>query len=474
MISLQKPRFTDGNQHGMMMVSILVISTVLVLIGFALTSLTASQYALSNRKVYTSNALMVAEAGIEQTLYQLNSSASFTGYGEPQVFFDNATQGRGEFTTTITNSVDSKAKTIIATGVVYRYGQSTAASTRSVKVTVVGTGSKGYSVHTGPGGLILGGSANITNSDVYVNGGITLNGSAKIGTYAQPLKVNVANQQCPTGNNPGPTYPQVCSSVQPITTAWSTAIYGTVCATGQTSNNNGSGNPAGNILPGSSGGGLMLGCIAPVVNPPTYDRAGQIAAVSVTGASNDNTYVCKSWPFNRTWPANLKLTGNVSIAGSCNIVITGDAYITGNLSIGGASKITVADSLGTTRPVVMVDGTITINGSSQMIANSSGTGIHFVSFKSTASCSPNCTSLSGNDLKSSQNLETVDVGGGVNLPGMIFQAYWGKAVLAGGGSVGSIIGQTVDMSGAGTVTFGTTLSSGESTWTVTSYQEIFP
>lgn len=456
-----------------MLVSILVISTVLVLIGFALTSLTASQYALSARKVYSSNALMVAEAGVEQTLYQLNSSDSFTGYGEPQIFFNNAVQGRGEFTTTITGSADSNAKVVTATGTVYRYGQSTATSTRSLKVTVVGTGSKGYSVHTGPGGLILGGSANITNSDVYVNGSITLNGTAKIGTYAQPLKVKVANQQCPTGNNPGPTYPQVCSSLQPITTAWSTAIYGTVCATGQTSTNNGSGNPAGNILPGSTGSGLMLGCVAPVVSPPTYDRAGQIAAVTTTGAGNDNAYVCKSWPFDRTWPARLKLTGNVDISSSCNLVITGDTYITGNLNIGGAARITVADSVGTTRPVVMVDGTITVGGSAQMIANSSGTGIHFVSFKSSGACNPNCTTLSGNDLKSSQNLQTVNVGGGVNLPGIIFQAYWGKATLAGSGSVGSIIGQTVDMSGAGTVTFGTTLSSGESTWTVTSYQEVF-
>jgi hypothetical protein len=40
--------------------------------------------------------------------------------------------------------------------------------------------------------------------------------------------------------------------------------------------------------------------------------------------------------------------------------------------------------------------------------------------------------------------------------------------------VGSAIGQTVDMSGAGTVTFGTTLSSGARTWTITSYQELHP
>jgi hypothetical protein len=57
---------------------------------------------------------------------------------------------------------------------------------------------------------------------------------------------------------------------------------------------------------------------------------------------------------------------------------------------------------------------------------------------------------------------------------MIFDAYWGKIKVAGSGNVGSAIGQTVDMSGAGTVTFGTTLSSGARTWTITSYQELHP
>jgi len=196
--------------------------------------------------------------------------------------------------------------------------------------------------------------------------------------------------------------------------------------------------------------------------------------MTTAAASNSNTYTCQSWPFDRTWPANLRLNGNVSIASSCNVTISGNAYITGNLSIGGASRITVADSVGTTRPVIVVDGTITVGGSAQIVANSSGTGIQFISFRSNASCNPNCTNLTGNDLKNSQNQLTVDVGGAVNLPGMIFQAYWGRARLAGSGSVGSIIGQTVDLSGAGTVVFGTSLSSGVSTWAVTSYQQKFP
>jgi hypothetical protein len=380
-------------------------------------------------------------------------------------------QGRGVFTTTISNSpTDSNAKIITSTGKVYRYNNtSTPVSTRIVRVTAVGTGSQSYSVYSGPGGLILGGSAAITNSDVYVNGTLSLSGASKIGTASQPVNVDVANYACPTGASPGSTYPALCTSTQPISLAFSTSIYGTVCATGQTSIG-----PNHNIQGGSTGQGLKPNCTAPAVTTPTYDRNAQITAVTTTGAGNSNTYVCNSFPFNRTWPANLKLTGNVSVASSCNLTIKGNVYITGNLDIGGAARITVDNSVGTTRPIVIVDGKITVGGSAQLIANSSGTGVEFISFKSSASCSPNCTSLSGNGLKTSSGTETVNIGGAASLPGMIFDAYWGKITIGGSGSLGSALGQTVDMSGAGTITFGTKLSSGSRTWTISSYQQRYP
>ncbi|HJQ09371.1 MAG TPA: hypothetical protein VJ836_07895 [Candidatus Saccharimonadales bacterium] len=456
-------------ERGSILVSILALAVVFTVIGLSLSSYAIGQHTITNRNLFAANALMAAEAGIEQSLHQLNQDDAFVGYTTEQEFFDNAIQGRGVYTTVVADTADTNAKTITATGKTYRQSSpTTPVSTRIVKVTVVGTESEGYSVMSGPGGLILGGSANITNSDVYVNGTITLTGAARIGTNSQPLSVNVANQACPTGASPGPTYPQVCSSGQPISMEWSTNIYGSVCATGQTSTG-----PNNNIKPGVGGQGLIAGCVAPPVSQPSYDRAAHIASMTTTAAGNSNTYTCQSWPFNRTWPDGLRLNGNVTIGGSCNVTINGDAYITGNLTINGAARVTVANSMGTTRPVIVVDGTITTGGSAQIITNSSGTGIYFISFRSSASCNPNCTSLSGNDLKTSQNLLTVDVGGAVNLPGMLFQAYWGRLRLAGSGNIGSAAGQTVDLSGAGTITFGTELSTGSKTWTITSYQQVF-
>lgn len=451
------------------MVAALVMILFLTAIGLSLSALIASQYATTKHYLYSTNAIQVAEAGLEQSVNQLNADETFTGYSSPQVFFNNQTQGKGVFTTSITENPDGKSKSIVSTGEVYYYGASQPYVTRTVKANVVGTSSSGYSVFSGPGGLILGGSANIVNSSVYVGGFISLTGASAIGTANQPLDVDVANYQCPPGG--GSTYPALCTDgTQPITMGKSTHIYGSVCATGQTSTG-----PNNNITGGSGGSGLKPGCVAPEASPPTYDRQAQIDAVTTTASASDIDYNCSQNQsgngFSRTWPANLELTGDVQASNSCDLTITGDVYITGNLTISGAARIRVADSVGTTRPVVIVDGKISVSGSASMEANSSGTGIEFISFNNSTG-NPAAT-LTGQNLYNSQSRITVDVGGAGNLPGMVFDSYWGTVRLAGSGTLGSAIGQTVDLSGAGTVTFGTELASGQRTWTIRSYQRIY-
>lgn len=451
--------------------AVIIITIVLTSIGISLTELVVSQYSHTKRSTFVANALLVAEAGIEQSLQQMNENDSFSGFTSPQEFFNSDSQGRGVYTSTVVTEPSGSARVVTSVGKVYRTNDPlNPVSTRTIRVTIVGTEAEGYSVFSGPGGLILTGSANITNSDVYVNGKITLSGSSKIGTYNNPLSVQVANQVCPTGNSPGAAYPTVCSSGDPITMAYSTNIYGTVCATGQTSYGP---NPSKNILPGVTGDGLVLGCTAPPVEQPQFNRVAHVASMTTTGSSTSNSYVCNSWPFTRSWVANLRLNGNVNIGGSCDVTMNGNAYITGNLTIEGAAKIRVPESVGTTRPIVLVDGVIDVGGSGQIIANSFGTGIHFISTKSNATCASACTTITGTALKNTQGLETISVGGAANLSGMIFQAYWGKVSIRGSGNVGAAVGQTVDLSGAGTVTFGTKLSTGNKIWTVTSYQQIF-
>jgi Tfp pilus assembly protein PilX len=458
---LKLKRLNDvDNQKGWFLISVMIMTVFLTAVGLSIAGLTSVQYQHTHLELGMQNAQLVSEAGIEQSVYELNTNSSFSGYSTPQVFFNDSTQGYATYTSAVTNNTGSNSKTIVSTSDLYS-SQSAATPylTRSVKVTVVGTTSTGYSVYGGPGGLILGGSANITNSNVYIGGTLNMSGASQIGTSSNPVTVDVGNDACPTGSSPGSTYPQVCSGIQPITFSGSPKIYGSVCATGQTSTGPG---PA--IVTGNGGSGLEVGCTAPVASPPTYNRAAQISAVTTTASGSSNTYVCNSYPFNRTWPSNLELTGNVSIAGSCNVTIDGDAYISGNLSIGGASTMTVASTAGTTDPVIIVDGTITVGGSAV---------IEFISFESAASCSPSCTTVTGNNLYNSQSLQTVNIGGAANVPGMIFEAYWGELVLDGSGKVGAVTGETVNLSGAGTVIFGTELSSGSETWSITSYQPLY-
>jgi Tfp pilus assembly protein PilX len=477
---LSNGRSTAKNQDGLILITIVIVISALMIVGFALVSSATSQYILTKNDSFNANALSTAEAGVEQSVQQLNSNDGFTGYPSEQQFFNNATQGRGVFTTTIANSpTDSNARVITSTGKVYRYNKTDSpVSTKIVRVTAVGTQSQGYSVQSGPGGLIMGGSAHITNSDVYVNGTITMTGAAQIGTDAKPANVNVANYACPAGSNPGATYPSLCST-QPISIAdWSTkiAILGTTCATGQTQSKfpdsvNNNGQPQ--IRAGSGGGsGLEVGCTAPQTAQPTYNRSSLVGGVTTTASGTSGSYAC-SGTGTVTLPANIELTGStVNWASSCTYIISGNVYIPGNLSIGGAAQIKVASSVGSTRPVITVDGSITVGGSASMIANSNGAGIDYVSFKNSTG-NPAATPT-GTSLYTSQTQQNVNIGGAVNLPGMIFDAYWSEIVIAGSGNVGGAAGQTVNMSGAGTITFGTKLSSGSQTWTISSYQQLYP
>lgn len=457
------------NQQGIVLITVLMICLLLTFVGLSLADVAIAQFGHTTKNVFVSNALLSAEAGVERTLKEYNQNGSFAGYSET-TFYNDSTQGRGTYQTTITGGTGPNERIITSTGRTYRYGSNIVESTRKVRVTIVGTSSPGYSVQAGAGGLILSGSASITNSRVYVNGYIDLNGAASIGTAGNPLDVFVANANCPTGANPGPTYPQVCTSGEPIEFETSTRIYGNICATGQTSTQ-----VAWWQNPPSLQS-LIAGCTAPIAPMPTYDRAAHVAKMTTSVTSTNINYDCSTWKnpegFVRTYPANIRLNGNVSWSSSCDLTITGDVYITGNLTMGGSANIRVANSLGTTKPVIVVDGTITGGGSAKIIPNSSGTGAYLISYRGSGSCNL-AVSCSGTDLKTSQGVTTVNVAGAGNFPGTIFHSYWGRVIINGSGTMGSALGQTIDLSGAGNVVFGTTLSSGTSTWTVRSYQYDF-
>lgn len=475
---LQRP----SDQRGVVFITILIVGMIVTFVGLSFADLTISQYGRTSDNLYRTNAILLAEAGIETTLSELSADDNFSGTTEETTFYEDD-RGRGSYTSTVETGPNGE-KTITGTGTTYKPASKKIASKQKVRVTLVGTAAPVPSVVAGAGGLILGGSASINNSDVHVNGSITFaNSAASIGSETHPVSVQVANANCPKNSNPGPTYPSVCATGQPINIPdWSNVkILGTICATGQTQakfpesqwNSN---QPQ--IRAASAGGsGLVSDCTAPVLPMPTYDRASHISRMTTTGTMSNNTYNCNNWisgaAFDRTWPANLRLNDNVSIGSSCNLTITGDVYISGNLTVGGGSTIRIADSLGTTIPRIVVDGTVNLGSGGKVLANSSGTSAQIISYRSTASCSPSCANVTGTDLYNSRNQQNVTVDGGGSFPGLGVWAYWSKAKINGAGIVGAVTGQTIDMEGAGNVTFGTSLGSGTTTWTIRSYQRVF-
>ncbi|MCA9347906.1 hypothetical protein KC867_00690 [Candidatus Saccharibacteria bacterium] len=462
------------NDRGTIFITALIVGLLLTFVGISLADTSTRQLRTTNEKLYRTNAFLTAEAGIERSLYELNIDNDFSGYEDEVEFFNYDNKSRGTYTTEVSSGTGNE-KILTSTGRVFR-SNGNLESERKIKVSLVGTASSIPSVYAGVGGLSLGGSARINNSDVHVNGRITMSGAASIGSDTNPVNLTVANYACPNTTNPGPSYPSLCTT-QPITIPnWgSTLIIGSTCATGQTqakfpeSQWNTS---LPQIRAGSTGGdGLIPGCVASPTEMPTYDRSAHINKMTTVGTMSNINYNCSQWQsgtnFTRTWPANLQLTGNVDLTSSCDLTITGDVYITGNLTIGGAATIRIAESLGNTVPTIVVDGTINAGGGGKILANSSGTALRLISFRSYNNCHPSCT---GNDLKLSQDMQNVTVDGGGQYPGSAFQAYWSTIKISGSGLIGSAMGQKVDMSGAGNITFGTNLSSGTTTWTIRSYQ----
>ncbi len=465
------------NQKGIVFITVLLAGLLLTFVGISIAQVAIVQLRRTTQNVYVSNALLTAEAGIERSVKAITSDSTFLGYPEEDgEFYDNADQGRGTYETIVEDGTGPNEKVIISIGRAYNKSGSLEKE-RRVRVTIVPTSSPGYAVHAGPGGLIMDNGRILNAANVHVNGKITMSnsGSVGIGTVAQPLNISVANANCGTGN----AYPTQCTSGEAITitnNGGNNMIVGTICATHQTQTKFPIGGANTQITGGSTGAGLVPGCVAPVTTMPTYDRVAHIASMTTTTASNNITYDCSQWQnphgFVRTWPANIRLDGNFN-SNNCDLTINGNVYITGNFSFAASGRIRVSDSVGTTAPIVLVDGAITTN-SSTVIPNSSGTGVRFISFRSNAACNPNCTTLTGSQLSSSQSFETVTIGGSSgNLNSAIFQSYWGRVHITGSGNVGSALGQSVRMSGSGTINFGTGLATGSSGWSIRSYQYDF-
>jgi len=303
-------------------------------------------------------------------------------------------------------------------------------------------------------------SSKVLAGDIFINGTITMSNTSQIGLTSNPVNVNVADAACPLP--PDASYPRICNageSVQPIIINNNAKIYGTVKANNQIDGNN-MNNP-----------GLVASSGVTTQALPSYDRAGQKAAVAttITGASAS----CSSGT--KIWAANTKISGDVTISNSCKVTVAGNVWITGELTVSNTAQMIVADSLGATRPNIMVDGEdgASFKDSANLVSNASGTGFEIYTYWANAACSPDCTALTGINLYNSRGAVTISLDNSSQGPQSIFYAYWSKVQVKNSGQLGALVGQTIELKNSGTITFGSTTSTGNIFWVANGYRRSF-
>ncbi len=450
-------KLDQRDQRGSILLVFLITLPFLILLAMHYMSLSLTSFQVGRLDQLHTEAQLAADAGADYSVEQLSENSSWAGTGSEVTLLSNS-QMRTAFSSSV--SGDSSSKTIAVVGKTYWPASATTPSrTVSIYVSLYPVTTGNYSIVTGAGGLYMSNNSKIVGGDVLINGEIHMSNSAQIGLSTNPVNVQVADDVCP--NPPDSTYPQVCASGesgQPITLTNSAHIYGKVTATNQTDGS------------GMSNTGLVAGGSTAPQPLPTYDRTAQESAVtntmSASSASCSNNQTV-------TWPANTKITGNVTLSNDCKAIIQGDIWITGSLNVSNSSSLAVDDSVGSTRPNIMVDGAsgVNLSNGSQVASNSDGTGAEFYTFYSTASCSPDCTSVTGTDLANSRAVSTINISNNSSAPNTIFYAYWTQVQLSNSGAIGAVIGQTVRLSNASAITFGAPANGTSSTtWVIKGYR----
>lgn len=469
------------NQNGAVLIAIVIMMPFFLLIASAYLRLAVNGYRIARKDQLRTHAQLAVDAGIDVSMDAINQDDTWTGTGSE---IDMPSSGDIRTTyQTVVNTIDPDVKVIVATGRSYHPASSTTpSSTLTINVSLRPVRSGDYSVVGGVGGLIMDNHAKILGGDVLVNGSVTMKNHAQIGLVISPVNLKVAHQTCPATGSLA-TYPRLCNNGengQPISIIDDAHIYGSVRANNQTTSTRMT--DPGLLTPHCLIPSASANCVIPEPLPP-HDRAALIT--TITNADNANapdamTGAAASCSGNtsKSWPANLKINGDVTISNKCKLTVNGDVWITGKLDVQNSqTEMIVADSLGTTKPVIMVDGdTAKFGNSAKLESNSAGTGFHVITYKSDAICTtqvPGCASISGQDLFNSQGDLTIELDNSASGPNTIFYAKWSKIVVKNSGEIGALVGQTIDLSNSGTITFGTSAGTGTSFWVINSYRRSF-
>lgn len=180
------------NQQGQILILGIVIMAILMTLSASLWGYTTLQVKSSRQAVSQSQALQLAEAGIDKAIYELNQDSNFNG--ETAVSL-----GSGDFTTTVT-TIDANNKQIISTGFIPNSVNPVSQVTVKMNVSLdLSNVAFNFGVQIGEGGLTMGNNSAI-NGNVYSNGSISgsglITGDVTVASGGNPT----LDQQCTTNS----------------------------------------------------------------------------------------------------------------------------------------------------------------------------------------------------------------------------------------------------------------------------------
>lgn len=460
----------QSEESGFILPVLLITGVMIVLMIIAVAGVAVTNQNVATHSNFAIEAQMAADAGLDDAMNKINTTAGWTGTGGEVTLLNDTTRNlKTSYSVVVNDGVDTTNKTLVVTARTYfPASDATPKVTRKyvMDIKAVTSGNGPTSVSSGVGGLILNANAKISGGDVVVNGKITMSNNSQIGLSTNPVNVRVAHQSCPTPADA--TYPQVCGSGngEPITLGSTAKIYGNVQATNQVTGTN-MFNP-----------GLVAGARFDPISLPSFDRTAFKNAVNASGQTMTaaEASTCSGGIVN--WPANVKITGNVATPNNCTVKINGNVWITGSLIPGNNGKLAVQDTLGTTMPDVVVDGSggITLSNNATVVPNNVGTGIEFLTFWSAGACSPDCSTVTGTDLFTSQGTQTINLANNGAAPASILYAYWSKVTVSNNGAIGAVAGQTVQLSNNAVINFTSSVPGSDNritTWVKRGYMRVY-
>lgn len=474
----------NRNQQGFVMIWTIIFFTVFFSIAASYATFGYRYFKIVKRTNQNLSALALAEAGSDAFLTSINSDNTYAGTNgssgqanscgngsAPVTLYDTALQGKGTYESCVSPGTIANEKIVYSTGNLY-YPQtaSTPTTTRKVKLIIAGTLAAGYTVYSGPGGLLLNNNVTITSGPVYVGGKLVMTNNSSIGSVASPQTVYVADNGCPYPATS--SYPQNCGNTQgnpPYSIQLSNGAYirGSVYAPNTFSA------PSQLTNPG------FVSSTVPSVSMPNYDHDNMVSAITNTQAAS--TADC-SGGSTKTWGANTKFTGNISTSNNCSITVNGDIWITGNLTLGNNSNLIVGTGLATS-PRIIIDGSAGLNtgNNSAFIPNGGGIGFLTVTFYSRNAantgangCWPSCSNVTGLELANSTQWITINLSNNFSgANGSVFYARWSELYVGNNATVGALIGQYIVLNNNGNLIFNSSSAVGAYTWDVKYYEQVY-